>query len=90
MKIKFSRFRILLLTFTLGLTAVNGYTTLSEQSEEISVDVPKVESDTPIIIRICPDETPINGQKSKGYWENGYIYFSKEKAINCSQGGGVA
>ena len=90
MKIKFSRFRILLLTFTLGLAVVNIYMTQSGQSEEIPVDVPKVESNTPIIIRVCPDETPTNGQKSKGYWENGYLYFSKEKAINCSQGGGGA
>ena len=67
MKIKFSRFGILLLTFTLGLTVVSIYTTLSEQPEKISgdvsktgsqqpekisVDVPKVESDTLIIIRI--------------------------------------
>ncbi len=84
MKIKFSRFRILLLTFILGLTTVSVYTTLSGQSEEIPVDVPKVESDTPIIIRLCPDETLTNGKKSKGYWENGYLYFSKEKAINCT------
>ena len=88
MKIKFSRFRILLLTFALGLTVFNIYTTLSERSEEIPVSMPKVESDTPIIIRICPDKTPTNGQKSKGYWENGYLYFSKEKAIDCSRGGG--
>ncbi len=89
MKIRYSRFRTLLLTFTLGLAIVSIYARLSEYSEEIPVNVPKVESDTPIIIRLCPELS--NGEKrNKFYQEDGYIYFSKEKAINCSQGGGGA
>jgi hypothetical protein len=83
MKIRFSRFRTLLLTFTLGLAIVSIYVRLSENLEEIPVNVPKVESDTPIIIRLCP-EIMSNGQRNKVYQENGYIYFNKEKAINCT------
>ncbi len=46
--------------------------------------MPKVKSDTPIIIRLCP-EILTNGKRNKFYQEHdGYIYFSKEKAINCS------
>lgn len=87
MAIKYSRLRTFLFTFTLGLTIVSFYTRLSEYLKEIPVNMPKVESETPIIIRICP-EISING-KGIFYQENGYIYFSKEKAINCvTEGGG--
>lgn len=82
MKIRYSRFRILLLTFTFGLAVVSIYARLSGYLDEVPVDVPKVQSDTPIIIRLCPEY----GRKS--YQENGYKYFSKEKAVNCSAGGG--
>jgi hypothetical protein len=90
MKIQYSRFRTLLFTFTLGLAVVSIQTTLSGYLEKIPVNVPKVESDTPIIIRLCP-EILTSGQIIKGYQEDGgYIYFSKEKAMNCSQAGGGA
>ena len=82
MKIRYSRFRILLFTFSLGLAIVSIYARLSGYLEEISVDMPKVQSDTPIIIRLCPE------QGKKSYQENGYTYFSKEKTVNCTQGGG--
>jgi hypothetical protein len=79
----------LLLTFTLGLAIVSIHARLSEYLEEIPVNVPKVKSDTPIIIRLCP-ELSTGEKRNKFYQEDGYIYFSKEKAINCSQGGGGA
>lgn len=84
---KYSRFRTVLFTFALGLTISNIYAILSEYLKEIPVNVPKVESETPIIIRLCP-EPFVYGKRNKHYQENGYIYFSKEKAINCSHGGG--
>ncbi len=87
MKIRYSRFRTLLLTFTLGLAVVSIYTRLSGYSEEIPVNLPKVESDSPIIIRLCP-EIIIGKKGNKFYQEDGKIYFSKEKAVNCSKGGG--
>lgn len=75
MKIRFSRLRIFLFTFTLGLAAAS---VSNWYLQEVYVRVPEVKSDTPIIIRLCPDEA-----LGKGYWEDGYIYFSKEKAVNC-------
>lgn len=79
---KYSRFRTLLFTFILGLATANIYASLFEYSKEIPVNVPKIESDTPIITRLCP-EPFVYGKKDKHYYENGHIYFSKEKAINC-------
>jgi hypothetical protein len=84
---KYSRFRTLLLTFTLGLATANIYASLSEYLKEIPVNVPKVETENPIIIRVC-HEPFVYGKKDKHYHENGYIYFSKEKAMNCNQDGG--
>lgn len=89
MKIRYSRFRTLLLTFALGVAIVSIYARLSEHLEEIPVNLPKVESDTPIIIRLCP-ELFTNGKRNKVYEENGLRYFSKEKAVNCTPGGGGA
>lgn len=85
MKIRYSQFRILLLTFTLGLAIVSIYTRLSGYLEEIPVNLPKVESDSPIIIRLCP-EIIIGKKGNKFYQEDGKIYFSKEKAVNCTIG----
>ncbi len=79
---KYSRFRTLLFTFALGLAIANIYASLSEYLTEIPVNLPKVESNTPIIIRVC-HEPFVFGKKDKNYYENGYIYFSKEKAISC-------
>jgi hypothetical protein len=62
---------------------------LADYLGQIPINLPNVESGTPIIIRICPEELP-DGKIKNGYWENGYLYFSKEKAINCSTGGGGA
>lgn len=84
---RYSRFRTLLFTFTLGLAIVSIYARISEYLQQIPVNVPKVESGTPIIIRVCPDLSA-PGKRNNFYQEKGYIYFSKEKAINCSQGGG--
>jgi hypothetical protein len=58
---------------------------LSEYLEEIPVKVPVVESATPIIIRLCPDL-----ESRKFYKENGYVYFNKEKGVNCNIGSGGA
>ena len=87
MKIRYSRFRTLLLTFALGVAIVSIYARVSEYLEEIPVNVPKVESETPIIIRICP-EVLDNGKIIKGYQEDGYLYFSRDKVVNCTLKGG--
>lgn len=62
---------------------VNIYLSVSEYLEEIPVDLPQTESESPIIIRVCPD-----WQSGRGNLENGDVYFSKEKATNCTPGGG--
>lgn len=80
---KYSRFRTLLFTFTLGLATANIYAGLSEYLKVIPVNLPKVESESPIIIRVC-HESFAYGKKDKHYYENGYIYFSQEKAMNCA------
>jgi len=51
--------------------------------DEIPVNLPEVKSDSPIIIRVCPEWEP-----GKGYLEGGQLYFSKEMAMNCTPGGG--
>lgn len=79
---KYSRLRTLLFTFALGLATVNFYASVSEYFKEISVNLPKVETETPIIIRVC-HEPFAKGKKDKNYHENGYVYFSKQKTINC-------
>ena len=84
---KYSRLRTLLFTFALGLATVNFYASVSEYFKEIPVNLPKVETETPIIIRLCP-EPFVEGKRNKQYVENGNLYFSKEKALDCTPGGG--
>jgi len=86
MEIRYSRSRTFLFTFTLGLAILSIYTRVSGYLDEIPIDVPKVDSDMPIIIRLCPDLDPV--KKNKFYREGDWIYFSKEKAMNCTPGGG--
>ena len=83
MKIRFSRFRTFVLTLTFGFAAVCIGNRLSDYFNEVPVDVPMVESETPIMIRLCPE-----WESGKEYFDEGQIYFSKEKAMNCTSGGG--
>jgi hypothetical protein len=83
MKIRFSRLRTFLLTFILGLTVAASFDT--GRHDDVPVNVPEVESTTPIIIRLCPE-----WETTKGYWEDGNLYFSTEKAMNCAAGGGAS
>ncbi len=81
MKVRFSRFRTFLLTFTFGLASFSAYMRLADYFEEIPVDLPQVNSDSPIIIRVCPDWR----SSRKGYEEEGSDFFEE---INCIPGGG--
>jgi len=90
MQIRFSRLRTILFTFMLGLTSINVYQWLLQSFEktrieipEVEIKVPEVETNPPIIIRVCPE-----WQSGKYFLENGNIYFSREKAMNCTPGGG--
>lgn len=85
MKIRFSRFRTFLLTLTLGFAAVSVWTRLAAYLEEVPVDVPKIQSDSPIMIRVCREP----GSENE-YFEGGQVYFGKEKAVNCNLKGGGA
>lgn len=97
MKIRYSRSRTLLSALLAGVTMVNLSATLSEPFYEIPVvgldavpvKLPEVESETPIVVRICP-EFRFRGRDFNGYRENNNIYFSKEKGMNCTPGGGGA
>ncbi len=87
MKMRYSRFRTLLFTFTFGLAIVSIYARLSGQLEEIPVNVPKVESDTPIIIRVCPE--PLTREEMNKLYQGHFNkYFGRVKGINCMPGGG--
>lgn len=75
----------------LGVAAVNILGRLDSYrndipSNDIPVHLPEVESGTPIIIRLCPQSLP--GNRVRGYREDGNIYFSSKKAMNCTPGGG--
>ena len=83
MNIRFSRFRTFLLTLTLGFAAISIHARLSGYLEDVPVDVPKVRTDAPIMVRLCREP----GSR-KEYHDNGHLYFSKEKAVNCNLGGG--
>jgi hypothetical protein len=74
----------------LGLGSTSIYQNLLKYLEgkrieipEVEIKIPEVESNTPIIIRVCPEP-----ESGKYFLENGWLYFSKEKAINCTHGGG--
>ncbi len=72
-----------MLTVTFGFAAVSIWARLSGYLDEIPVDLPTVESETPIMIRLCPA-----WESGKEYFDDGRIYFSEEKAMNCTPGGG--
>ena len=84
MRIRYSRFRTLIFTFTLAIAVVSVYTRMVDYWDEVPVNLPEVESETPIIIRLCPESLP--GNRVRGYQENGHLYFSQEKAMNCAPG----
>jgi hypothetical protein len=86
MRIRYSQLRTLIFTFTLAIAVVSVYTRMVDYWDEVPVNLPEVESQTPIIIRLCPEYLP--GNRVRGYREHGEIYFSKEKAIKCTPGGG--
>src|SRR5690242_18507206 len=50
MKRFYSRFRIMLLTLALGMASVTFFNGLYERWSEISVDLPQVQSETPIYV----------------------------------------
>ena len=65
--------------------------------DEVPVVLPDVRSDSPIIIRVCPEIQGREGYgrswnvySEKGYQEHGKLYFNEEKAMNCTPGGGGA
>lgn len=55
MKIRYSRFRTFLLAFTFAMAVISIYGRLAGYFDEIPVDLPQVESDTPFIIKVCPE-----------------------------------
>jgi len=50
----------MLLTFTIGLAVVPFLNALYEKCSEIPVDLPKVESDSPIVVIVPTKRTPFN------------------------------
>jgi hypothetical protein len=69
---------MLLFTFALGLATVNIYASLSEYFKEIPVNLPKVETETPIIINVCR-EPFVEGKKDKNYYEMATYISAKKK-----------
>lgn len=50
---KYSQIRIALLTFTLSLASVSFYNSLYEQWNGPLIELPKVEAESPIVVKIC-------------------------------------
>ena len=86
MEVRYSGIRTLLFTFLLGVAIVSVSERLVAYWNDIPDHLPEVESGIPIIIRLCPESLP--GNRVRGYREDGNIYFSKQKAMNCTPGGG--
>ncbi len=84
---KYSQFRIAILTCIFGIVSVPFLNGSYEKWSEPFVDLPQVISDTPITIRVCPE--PLSKEaEEKFYREHGYIPVRQTSGINCNQGGG--
>ena len=70
---KYFQIRTALLTFALGLVSIPFANFLQAKWIESSVELPKVNSDTPILVRVCPE------------FEK---FRKKDPTINCNQDGG--
>jgi hypothetical protein len=57
---KYSQCRIALLTFIIGLLSVSFLTPLYDKWSEPWVDVPQVETESPLIVILSTDEHPFN------------------------------
>lgn len=84
---KFSQFRITLLTFILGFYSVSALTPLYDKWSEPSVNLPKIESEEQIIIRVCPK--PLTEEQAETFYQEHHFYYvPQSEDINCNQGGG--
>ena len=63
---KYSQIRIALLTFTLGIASVGFFNSLYEKFNASYVELPRVNSDTPIVIKICMRHKPSTDIKDRG------------------------
>jgi hypothetical protein len=59
----YSQIRIALLTFTLGIASVGFFNSLYGKFNAPYVEVPKVYSDTPIVIKVCIRHKPLTDKK---------------------------
>lgn len=84
---KYSQFRIALLTFVFGFYSVPFLTPLYDKWCEPSVNLPKVDSEAPFIVTLCP-ETLTQEQADNFYQEHHFYYVPQSKTINCNRGGG--
>lgn len=90
MKRFYFRFRILLLTLALGLSSVNFVNWLNDYWSEVSVDLPKVESKSPIIVLPREKaEMPYGGEGcgngiKKGVFVKYSVKYSKETKIQTN------
>jgi hypothetical protein len=55
---KYSQIRIVLLTFTFAIASVGFLNKLTEKWIASDIELPNVNSDTPIIIKVCTIHTP--------------------------------
>jgi hypothetical protein len=84
---KCSKIRTALLTFVLGFLSVPFITGLYDKWSEPYVEMPEVVSESPIIIRVCPE--PMTDEEAKEFYrEHGYHFIRQTNGINCNAGGG--
>lgn len=83
MKIRFSRLRIFVLTLTVGFAAISIYARLSGYLDEVRVDLPEVQSETPIMIRLCTE-----WGSRKRVSDSDDNRQNREKRLDCYVGGG--
>lgn len=79
----YPKIRTALLTLILGLVSVPFFTPLLDKWKEPYVELPQIESTSPLFVKRCSDE-----ETPKFYRKYGYIVVNKTKGINCNDDGG--
>jgi len=80
---KYPKIRTGLLTFILGVISVPVFTPVLDKWNEPDIELPQIESTSPLVVKRCFDE-----ETATFYRKHGYIVVNKTTGINCIDDGG--